>query len=129
MTEPAFFYYIDTEQLPLELVDDTLAVGFSEPISQRRLDELRASDRRIDILGQSRGLLQRNVLVYQVGAVARGAERLRRFAERLLASPRVRFVRFVFRDPVDGTFLITTDELVARFRPQVTPERVAALAA
>ncbi len=129
MTEPAYFYYIGDEQLSLELVDDTLAVGFSEPISQRRLDELRASDRRIDILGQSRGLLQRNVLVYRVGAVAHGAERLRRFAEHLLASPRVRFVRFVFRDPADGTFLITTDELVARFRPQVTAERVAALAA
>ena len=31
--QPSIFYYAHERKIPLELVDDTLAVGFNQPIS------------------------------------------------------------------------------------------------
>jgi subtilisin family serine protease len=126
---PAFFFYNGEQKVPLVLVEDTLVVGFNEPITERRLEELRSSDRRIEILGRSRALLDRNILIYRVGAVANGAEKLRLFAARLLHSPNITFISLVFRDPASGLYLIATDEVIVYVHPEVTPERVAALAA
>src|SRR5262245_795112 len=121
-----YFYYSSGQRVPLELVEDTVAVAFNEPISERRLEELRANDRTIDILGQSKALLSRNVLIYRTTA-AHGPERLRDFAERLSRGQSVRFVTFVFRDPEQDLYLIMIDEIVARFRPDVSQEQIDAL--
>src|SRR5215216_6301115 len=127
--QPTLFYYAGPRKIPLELVDDTLAVGFNQPISERRLDELRASDRSVDILGQSPALLNRNVLVYRAKVPAPGFASLRAFAERLLRGESVRFVTCVFRDPASGLYMVMFDQIIVRFKPGVTDAQVAALQA
>ncbi len=125
--EPEFFYYAGDQRVPLELVDDTIAVAFSEEIPERRLDELRARTRPVDVLGRSPALLSRNMLVHRTGPAARGPERVRAFAERLNRGPSVRFVNHVFRNPASGLHLIPTDEIIVRFTPEVTQDQIDAL--
>jgi hypothetical protein len=126
-SEPAFYYYYGQEKVALELVEDTLAVAFSEPISARRLEELRASDRTVDILGQSPALLSRNILIYQARTATGGVERLSAFATRLSQGASVRFVTYVFRDPLVELYLILTDQLIARMEPLAAQADIDAL--
>lgn len=128
MTESTnIFYYAADQRIPLELVEDTLAVGFAQPISDRRLDELRASDRAIDILGQSPALLSKNILVYQLKSGVSSQARLDDFGQRLLRGASVQFVTYVFFSPTAGLYLVMGDEIVVRFKPETTPAEINAL--
>ncbi len=125
--EATFFFYAGSQKIELELVEDTVAVAFTESIPERRLNELRARARPVDVLGRSPALLSRNVLVHRTGPAARGAARVQAFAERLNRGPSVRFVNHVFRNPANDLHLIPTDEILARFKPDVAQAQIDAL--
>jgi hypothetical protein len=125
--EPKYFYYAGTQKVSLELVEDTVAVALDVPISERRLEALRESDRPVDRLGLSPALLSRNVVVHHAAPAATGPERVRAFAERLSRAPTVRFVTHVFRDPENDLHLVLTDEIIVRFKPSVTQDQIEAL--
>lgn len=127
--EPQTFYYDRERKVPLEPLDDAIAVAFHEAVPPDKVDELRASDRPIARLGLSPALLSQNVLVYQPGPAATGPERLQRFSERVERAPSVRYVTPVFRDPTNGLHLVLTDEILARFKPEATQDQIDALIA
>lgn len=129
MGQPHYYYYLGARRVPLELVDDTVVVGLTEPPASRRLDALQTGDRSLDALGLAPVMREGNLLVYRVGPAARGADRLRAFAGRLNRGPSVRFVTFAFREPASGLYMIITDEITVRFRPDAPTEQISALQA
>jgi subtilisin family serine protease len=124
--QPQYFYYLGQQRVPLELVDDTLIVAFKQPISERRLAELRAGAQPLDAIGQHPSLLDNYTLVYHPGA-APGREKLRVLAERLSRAPSVKHVTFAFLNPETGLYLVLTDEISVRFKPDASDAQIAAL--
>jgi subtilisin family serine protease len=125
--QPTYFYYAGTAKIPLELAEDSVAVMFDQPITERRLELLHAGEQPVDELGRSPTLLERNLLVHHPGLAARSPERVRAFAERLARAPSVRFVTYVFRNPANGAPLILTDEVAVRFKLDAADEQIEAL--
>ncbi|MGD2076741.1 MAG: S8 family serine peptidase [Chloroflexota bacterium] len=125
--EPEFFYYDGDEKVPLEMLDDTVAVAFDGLIPQGRMEMLGASQRPIDALGRSPTLMARDVLVHQTSRAARGAERLQRFAQRLSQGESIRYVTHTFRDPADDIHLVLMDEIIVRFKKGISQEQIEAL--
>jgi subtilisin family serine protease len=125
--EPTYFYYNQGQKVPLELVEDTVAVAFNGPIPARRLATLEESESPLAMAERSPALLDQAILLYRPAAAARGPAGLRAFAERLNRGPSVNFVAHVFRDQQTGLRLVPTDEIIARFKPGVTEQQIDAL--
>jgi subtilisin family serine protease len=125
--EPAFYYYAGGRKLPIEPVDDLVAVAFADRIPERRRDEALAELRPAGALGASPKLLNDNILVHKPSAAAADPGRIDAFVNRLSRAPSVRFVTRVFRDPRTGLRMVLTDELAVRFKPGVTDQQVQAL--
>jgi hypothetical protein len=127
------FYYANGVKVPIEVVADAVAVEMNEPISERRLVELRSGEDALDALARSKSLLSRNVLVYRTRAgVPNAADadpevRVRSFAERVSTGESARHVTLVYRDPANGLLLVMIDEILVRFKPGVTDATVQAV--
>jgi hypothetical protein len=125
--EQTYYYYAGGRRLPIEPVDDLVAVAFAERIPERRRDEALSEERPAGALGSSPALLGRNILLHQPGATSSGPGRIDAFAERLGRAPSIRFVTRVFRDPRTGLRMVLTDEFAVRFKPGVTDAQVRSL--
>lgn len=123
MFQPDFFYSDQGEKIPLPPAGDSLAIAYKTEVPPKDLEALIRGDDALAGFARSSLVARHRIVVYKRSPGARGS--LEGFAERLLRSDQVSYITLVAL--LGESPVVVTDEFLAAFKPEVSPEAIAEL--
>ena len=129
------YYYVGEERIALNLLPGVLAITYRTPAAGeavRALEPISNDAQPAADFGPSPALTERNTVVVETAAsvAKRGLEVAAPpppFHERLRQNPDVQHVTQVFRSASSDLYMIQTDEILVRFKPEATQAQIEAL--
>ena len=119
------YYYVGDRKVKLLRLPDSFAIRYRQTVSSQTMARRLMDNADLSTV-EERKELPRNRIIIVTLPPTRQLSASSVTLSTLAADDDIEFIAPVYRDPQSGLRLVATDEITARFKPDITPEAIAA---